>query len=60
MEEPTDSDWEYAFGVLPQRDSGLDEAWVRAVVLAPTVTEELRLSWDMLAVSTRLGPRMTA
>lgn len=54
VEEPDDRQWEHVFGVIPERDTPLEEAWVRVVSLVPEPGEELRVSWDLHGASVRL------
>jgi hypothetical protein len=53
VEHPQEEAWLNAFGVLPERHTDVDEAWMLAVALVPDVGEELRVSWDVLGGSIR-------
>jgi hypothetical protein len=53
VEQPQDADWQHSFGVVPERDSDLDDAWVLAGSLVPGAGEHLRVSWDLHGDSVR-------
>ena len=54
MEEPADTQWQHSFGVVPDRDTDIEEAWVRAICVEPQDDETLRVSWDVHGDSVRL------
>jgi YD repeat-containing protein len=54
VEEPADAQWQRSFGLLPERDTDIEEAWVRAACVEPQEGETLRVSWDLHGNSVRL------